>query len=98
MFDVRTKHTDQHKFGLSSNISVGKGPGALSANYFVQFAQQYKDIGIDIWAMSVQNEPMHGAAYPTTVMSAEQQEGSRFPCWNEPPAVLCHLFVWIIWT
>jgi glucosylceramidase len=43
--------------------------GALG-QYFAKFVQAYKAVGIPIWAVSVQNEPMHEAYdYPTMKMS-----------------------------
>eukprot|EP00542_Grammatophora_oceanica_P013223 CAMPEP_0194037670 /NCGR_PEP_ID=MMETSP0009_2-20130614/10002_1 /TAXON_ID=210454 /ORGANISM="Grammatophora oceanica, Strain CCMP 410" /LENGTH=773 /DNA_ID=CAMNT_0038679923 /DNA_START=12 /DNA_END=2334 /DNA_ORIENTATION=- len=40
-------------------------------DYFVKFVEAYETAGVPIWAISVQNEPMHSAdSYPTMTMSA----------------------------
>lgn len=61
----------------SNNASVG---GSLKhewfeayANYFVKYIQAMKAEGIDIDAITVQNEPLHGGNNPSMVMSAADQ-------------------------
>lgn len=46
---------------------------AVFANYFVKYLEAYKNEGVTIDAISVQNEPLHEAAYPSMGMSAEAQ-------------------------
>ena len=45
------------------------------AEYFVRFVQDYRDAGIDIWALTVQNEPQlrHPDGYPGTDMPVSQE-------------------------
>ncbi|MCE7042355.1 glycoside hydrolase family 30 beta sandwich domain-containing protein [Dyadobacter sp. CY312] len=43
------------------------------ANYFVKYLDAYKKEGISIDAISVQNEPLHEAAYPSMGMDAAAQ-------------------------
>ncbi len=43
------------------------------ANYFVKYLDAYKKEGITIDAISVQNEPLHEAAYPSMGMDAAAQ-------------------------
>ncbi|MFM2361027.1 MAG: hypothetical protein RLY16_3020, partial [Bacteroidota bacterium] len=43
------------------------------AKYFVKYIQQMKAEGINIDAVTVQNEPQHGGNNPSMVMSADQQ-------------------------
>ncbi len=43
------------------------------ADYFVKYIQAYKNLGIEIDAVTVQNEPQHGGNNPSMVMSAAQQ-------------------------
>jgi len=61
----------------TNNASVG---GSLKhewfeayANYFVKYIQAMKAEGIDIDAITVQNEPLHGGNNPSMVMSAADQ-------------------------
>lgn len=43
------------------------------ANYFIKYLDAYKKEGINIDAISVQNEPLHEAAYPSMGMDAATQ-------------------------
>lgn len=43
------------------------------ANYFVKFLQAYKSFGIDIWALTPQNEPNQVFSWPGMAMTAAQQ-------------------------
>lgn len=43
------------------------------ARYFVKYLRAYKNEGIEIDAISVQNEPLHEAAYPSMRMEAAEQ-------------------------
>lgn len=43
------------------------------ALYFVKYLKAYKNEGIEIDAISVQNEPLHEAAYPSMRMEASEQ-------------------------
>jgi glucosylceramidase len=43
------------------------------ANYFVKYLDAYKNEGITVDAISVQNEPLHEAAYPSMGMDAAAQ-------------------------
>lgn len=43
------------------------------ANYFVKYIQQMKEEGIDIDAVTVQNEPLHPGNNPSLLMLPEQQ-------------------------
>lgn len=43
------------------------------ADYFVKYLQQMKTEGINIDAITIQNEPQHGGNNPSMVMSATQQ-------------------------
>jgi len=44
------------------------------AQYFVKFVHAYKQAGIPIYALSVQNEPLYSSsAYPTTDFSSQQE-------------------------
>jgi glucosylceramidase len=43
------------------------------ANYFVKYLDAYKSEGITVDAISVQNEPLHEAAYPSMGMDAAAQ-------------------------
>lgn len=43
------------------------------ANYFIKYLDAYKNEGINIDAISVQNEPLHEAAYPSMGMDAAAQ-------------------------
>lgn len=44
------------------------------ATYFVKFVQAYRDKGIDIYAVTPQNEPLHQTTgYPTMYMPSQQQ-------------------------
>lgn len=43
------------------------------ALYFVKYLRAYKNEGIEIDAISVQNEPLHEAAYPSMRMEASEQ-------------------------
>ncbi|KAA0992242.1 glycoside hydrolase family 30 protein [Dyadobacter aurulentus] len=43
------------------------------ANYFVKYLDAYKSAGITIDALSVQNEPLHEAAYPSMGMDSAAQ-------------------------
>lgn len=43
------------------------------ANYFLKYLNAFKNEGIDIDAISVQNEPLHQAAYPSMAMDAIAQ-------------------------
>ncbi len=43
------------------------------ALYFVKYLKAYKNEGIEIDAISVQNEPLHEAAYPSMRMEAAEQ-------------------------
>ncbi len=61
----------------SNNASVG---GSLKrewfdayARYFVKYIQAMKAEGIDIDAITIQNEPLHGGNNPSMVMTAEDQ-------------------------
>lgn len=42
------------------------------AGYFADFIQFYQGHGIDLWAVSVQNEPLHGGNTPSMTMPPEQ--------------------------
>ena len=43
------------------------------AQYFADFVQSYSNVGIPIWAVSVQNEPDHGVSgYPTMKMTPDE--------------------------
>jgi glucosylceramidase len=42
------------------------------ARYFADFVQAYEAEGIPIWAVSIQNEPMHMADYPTMGMTESE--------------------------
>jgi glucosylceramidase len=44
------------------------------ANYFLKYIQAMKNEGIAIDAVTVQNEPLHTAGYPTMSMSADEQK------------------------
>ncbi len=44
------------------------------ANYFVRYIDAMADEGIDIDAITIQNEPLHTTSYPTMSMSAEEQK------------------------
>ena len=46
---------------------------AAYANYFVKYLDAYKKEGITIDALSVQNEPLHEAAYPSMGMDSSAQ-------------------------
>lgn len=46
---------------------------AAYARYFVKYIQAMQGHGIDLDAVTVQNEPQHGGNNPSMVMSAEQQ-------------------------
>ncbi|NIG57433.1 glycoside hydrolase family 30 beta sandwich domain-containing protein [Chitinophaga sp. Cy-1792] len=43
------------------------------ANYFVKYIQAMKAAGINIDAITIQNEPLHGGNNPSMVMHAEEQ-------------------------
>lgn len=43
------------------------------ARYFVKYLKAYQNEGIEIDAISVQNEPLHEAAYPSMRMEANEQ-------------------------
>lgn len=43
------------------------------ANYFVAYLEALEDLGIPIYALTVQNEPLLGSGYPTMEMSSAQQ-------------------------
>lgn len=44
------------------------------ANYFIKFLQAYKNEGINLRSITMQNEPLHETTqYPTMLMSANQQ-------------------------
>lgn len=43
------------------------------ANYFIKFLNAYEAEGIQVDAISVQNEPLHEAAYPSMRMESEEQ-------------------------
>ncbi len=43
------------------------------ANYFVKYIQEMSDRNITIDAITVQNEPLHSAGYPTMEMTAQEQ-------------------------
>ena len=46
---------------------------SVYANYFVKYIQQMKLQGINIDAITIQNEPQHGGNNPSMLMSATQQ-------------------------
>lgn len=55
------------------------------AQYLVRFAQAYAAQGLGLWAMAVQNEPLHeSTAYPSMLMPADQQ--ARFVAQDLGPA------------
>ncbi|MGH2643102.1 MAG: glycoside hydrolase family 30 protein, partial [Chitinophagaceae bacterium] len=43
------------------------------ANYFVKFIQAYKKEGIDIWGVTVQNEPMASQTWESCIYTAEEE-------------------------
>lgn len=43
------------------------------ANYFVKFIQAYQEHGIDIWGISVQNEPMANQIWESCIYTAQQE-------------------------
>ncbi len=43
------------------------------ANYFVKYLKSYQEEGINIHSISVQNEPLHEASYPSMRMDASEQ-------------------------
>jgi glucosylceramidase len=44
------------------------------ANYFVRYIEAMKDAGTVIDAITIQNEPLHTAGYPSMSMTAEEQK------------------------
>lgn len=46
------------------------------ANYFVKYIQQMNALGISIWAITPQNEPLNANNNPSLVMPATQQRGN----------------------
>ncbi|HTN36307.1 MAG TPA: glycoside hydrolase family 30 protein [Arachidicoccus sp.] len=43
------------------------------ANYFIKFIEAYKKQGIDVWGISVQNEPMATQRWESCIFTAEQE-------------------------
>jgi glucosylceramidase len=58
--------------------------GAL-ANYFVKFITAYQAAGIPIWAITPENEPQSGAAFPSMYLPAAQE--AQFITQNLQPAL-----------
>lgn len=46
---------------------------ATWANYFVQFIKAYKQEGIDVWGVSVQNEPMASQTWESCIYTADME-------------------------
>jgi glucosylceramidase len=64
---------------MKTNKSLIKGGSvnasyyAAYAKYFVKYVQAFKSNGIDIDAITIQNEPLYAAPYMSTEMSAQAQ-------------------------
>ncbi|MEZ4906281.1 MAG: hypothetical protein R2771_01225 [Saprospiraceae bacterium] len=43
------------------------------ADYYVKFIEKYKEAGIDIWGLTIQNEPMATQTWESCIYSAEQE-------------------------
>lgn len=44
-----------------------------AAQYYARAIKAFSDNGVPIWSFTVQNEPSHNAAYPSTLMTAQMQ-------------------------
>ena len=62
--------TNDHLHGGSLKADVYSS----YANYFLKYIQAMNGEGIDIDAITIQNEPLHQASYPSMGMSAEEQK------------------------
>jgi len=72
--------------GTMNGGSVDPQYYSALAQYFVKFVQAYKQAGIPIYALSVQNEPLYSSsAYPTTYL--EPEEEARFIANSLAPAL-----------
>ena len=43
------------------------------ANYFVKFINEYKKVGIPIWGLTIQNEPMATQRWESCIYTANEE-------------------------
>jgi glucosylceramidase len=64
---------------MKDNNSMLKGGSLLPeyyqtwANYFVKFVNAYEKLGMPIWGVSIQNEPMAVQTWESCIYTAEQE-------------------------
>lgn len=67
-------NTDKNNLNDGFTTHDGDGYSSAFADYFVKYIQAFKDKGVSIDAITLQNEPLNSqAGYPTMYMFAEEQ-------------------------